>query len=271
MSARVLLVIGAIGLFAWSSNHFREKSTRAYLASQRFEDIFYAPPPQWLPVLSLGHDEALADLMWIKGLIYFGEALGARTGVDHVFSYVEAILALDKRFSRVYRWASTAGIYKTKVSLSDLRRATDYAERGAAEFPENGELAWEAGATVLYELLPHIKDEREREQLRDRGSAYLERASRQGAGPPWLVLSTLKNLERLGKKERAIAHLQEIYLTTNDAELKNELASRLRKLRGESYAEALRIAIKDRDTRHRQRYPYVEPFLFELIDTSAGR
>jgi hypothetical protein len=38
-------------------------------ASETYEDVYYVPPSAWLPLLSLGHDEALADLLWCSALV----------------------------------------------------------------------------------------------------------------------------------------------------------------------------------------------------------
>lgn len=236
-----------------------------FVAEQAFEDVFYAPPPGWLRVGSLGHSEALADLMWIKGLVYFGEALGSSTGVDHVFSYVDAIVALDPDFARVYRWASTAGIYKKKTTLQDFRRAAAYAERGAAQFPDSGEMAWEAGSTIMFELVPNVEEETEAQALRVRATRYLEKAGRLGAGPPWLALTTTKSLKRLGKLDRALAHLEEMYLTTSNSTLKKQLAEQIMQIKGHTFAEALRLEQEKLSERHEKKAPYLPLLLFELV------
>src|SRR4051812_14264963 len=63
--------------------------------AQRYEDVYYLPPAEWLPAMSLGYTSALADLLWCRTLIYFGEEIGARGAVRHLFQYTDAVLALD--------------------------------------------------------------------------------------------------------------------------------------------------------------------------------
>jgi len=107
-------------------------------ATESYEDIYYLPPPGWLPVFSLGHRQALADLIWMRALIYFGEEMGERGAMRHVFDYGEAIIRLDPDFRRVYRWIGMAGIYRPNaVSEADTRRAMSFLERGVARFPED--------------------------------------------------------------------------------------------------------------------------------------
>ncbi len=264
MVQRVLLAALLVSA-AYFGDQQREVAQQRSLANQRFEDLFYAPPPEWLPVLSFGYDEALADLMWIKGLVYFGEALGHKTGVAHVFRYVDSMLALDPYFFRVYRWATTAGIYKTQTTVEDLRRAAEYAEMGAARFPDSGEMAWEAGSTILFELVPYLDDPGEKRRFRETAARYLEKAARLGAGPPWLALTTTKQLQALGQMDRALAHLEEIYLTTSDAELKRQLAQQISELRGKTFVEALRAETEQLHRRHQRMAPYMPLLLFEQV------
>ena len=44
-----------------------------FVQAQRYEDLYYLPPPAWLAVMSLGHREAFADVVWMKGLVYVGD------------------------------------------------------------------------------------------------------------------------------------------------------------------------------------------------------
>jgi len=128
-----------------------------YLAMQAYEDIYYLPPPEWLQVMSLGHRHALADLIWLRALIYFGEEFEHRGAVKHVFNYGESMLALDPDFQRVYRWIGVAGVYTPTGSPREfIERAIAVLRRGVERFPDDGDMAWDAGATITYELLPNL-------------------------------------------------------------------------------------------------------------------
>ena len=41
-------------------------------SSLKHEELYYLPPSEWLPVISLGFRAALADLIWCRSLVYFG-------------------------------------------------------------------------------------------------------------------------------------------------------------------------------------------------------
>lgn len=262
------IVVGflAVGVAAWGSRSLRVRAMDHYVATQTYEDVYYVPPPEWLPVLSLGWKEAAADLLWMRALIYFGDELVHRGQVRHVFDYTEAILHLDPRFKRVYRWVGTTGMYRpVGVEVEDIRRAIEYLERGARLFPDDGELAWDTGASLSFELAPHVQDSAERDRIRARGAEYMQTAARLGAGPDWLVLTNATVLQRLGRTEQAIRHLEEMYATTRDDGTREQIRLQLARLRNEAHAEAFRHAHEDLEARRAREFPYLDTSLYQLV------
>jgi hypothetical protein len=126
---RIVALVMTLGVVAgvWS---LRGRAMDRYLGTQTYEDIYYLPPPEWLGAMSLGHRHALADLIWLRALIYFGDEFANRGAVKHVFNYGESMLALDPDFRRVYRWVGVAGVYTPTGSLGC--RSDDHL-RAAAE------------------------------------------------------------------------------------------------------------------------------------------
>ncbi|MCS6798782.1 MAG: hypothetical protein NZ898_09645 [Myxococcota bacterium] len=229
-----------------------------------YEGRYRLPPPEVLPWLALGWREAAADLVWVSALVYFGEEVRHRGALRHVFDYAEAAITLDPWFRSAYRWAGTAGMYRpVEVTVEDIERAIEYLERGARRFPDDGEMAWELGASLAYELAPRLRGEAAR-RARLRGLEHLQAAVRLGAGPPWAVLSNASVLERLGQAERAARHIEEMASAVRDPEVRRELLDRLAQLRGQSHAEALAAALHEAERRHRREFPYV-PFDLWLL------
>ncbi len=254
----------------------RRRAMDQYLATQTYEDIYYLPPPDWLQVMSLGHRRALADLIWLRALIYFGDELENRGAVKHVFNYGESMLALDPDFRRVYRWVGVVGVYTPTGSPPEfIERAIDVLRRGVERFPDDGELAWDAGATITYELLPNLpKDDPDREHLEAEGNDYMMTAARLGAGPPWLVLTNASSLRKLGEKDLELRHLEEVYALVRDPTVKSQIEVRISQLRDQAYAEAFRKANEEFEQRRLREFPYLPPTLYLLvadpIELSAG-
>ncbi|MGB5374824.1 MAG: hypothetical protein WBM75_06965 [Polyangiales bacterium] len=261
--AAAVAILGALAGI-WS---LRGRAMDQYLGTQTYEDIYYLPPPQWLEVMSLGHRRALADLIWLRALIYFGDEFANQGSVKHVFNYGDSMLAIDPDFKRVYRWVGMAAVYTpTGSSTEVIARAIDVLRRGAERFPNDGELAWDAGATISYELLPHLpKDDPDRQRLKAEGNEYMMAAARLGAGPAWLVISNATSLRKLGQTDRELRHLEEMYAVISDPKVKAQIEIRLTQLRDEAYAEAFRSTNEEFEKRREEEFPYIPSTLYFFV------
>ena len=264
-----------LGLLAgvWS---LRSRAMDRYLATQSYEDIYYLPPPHWLEVISLGHRRALADLIWLRALVYLGDEFVNRGEVRHVFKYGESMLALDPDFKRVYRWVGMAGVYTPKVSSPEhMERAIDVLRRGVERFPNDAELAWDTGAMITYELLPHLpEDDPDRERLAADGRDHMMTAARLGGGPAWLVLTNAASLRKLGETDRELRHLEEVYGMVGDPSVRTQIEIRISQLRDQAYSEAFRAANEDFEQRRQEEFPYLPSTLYffvaDPIEIAAG-
>lgn len=256
----------AIALLAIASDGLRATAHSEHRAAQRYEDVYYLPPADWLRVFSLGYDEAIADLIWMRALIYFGDELQHGGNVENVFEYAEAIATLDPHFLAVYRWVGTAGIYRPiNVTPDDIERSVEFMKRGARLFPENGELAWDIGAALVFELVPLLEDEEAMDRARERGMPWLMAAARRGAAPDWVVLSNASILARIGRTDQAARHLEEMYLTVEDPTTRQQIADRIRELRDRAQAEALMASMRELEEKRDEDFPYAPLGLYLLL------
>lgn len=247
------VVVGIVG----ATLLVRYDAMEQYLSAQRYEHIYALPPDSWLRLVSLGHRESLADLIWIRGLIYVGDEVSNRGSFEHLNDYADAVLTLDPRFARAYLWASTLGLYRPSATLEEGRRAVAYLERAHDLFPDERDLVWELAAAYAYELPSLTDDLTQREVLRGIGADYMQRAAMLGAGPEGVVLSSATHLMMLGRTEQAVRHLEEMFAVVNDDDVREEIARRLETLRAESSATALRAADQELRERAERDYPWV--------------
>jgi tetratricopeptide (TPR) repeat protein len=263
--ARVIGLCLACALAAVAAERTRRDGQAHYQATQRYEDVYYLPPANWLRIFSLGEHEALAGLIWLRALVYFGDELQEKGPVRHLYAYTDAMLALDPFFKRVYLWVASSAVYRTgRVTAADVERAIGYLERAVRLFPDDGELAWTLGANYLYELSPLLPPA-QREAATRRGIEHLQAAARLGGGPPWLVLTTATALRKLGRSEQEIAHLEEVYDQVSDPNVKEEIERRLAALRSESFMEALRRTYEELERNRLRDYPYLPRDLYQLV------
>lgn len=268
MVSRPTVALVTLALVALCSlgDALRTRSHASFASGQRYEDVYYLPPPGALRYVSLGFDEALADLIWLRALVYFGDELIHDGGVRYVFEYTEAMLELDPRFRAVYRWVGMAALYRPQaVPVEEIEQAVAIMERGARLFPDDGELAWDIGATLVFELAPHIEDPDAKDRVRERGLPYLTSAVRRGAAPQWAALTNASLLSRLGRTEQAARHLEEMYLSVDDEATRARIAERIRMLRERADAEAFVTAMNQLESERRASFPYVSPSMFLLL------
>lgn len=260
------LVLLGLLLAAAAVDKVRARAQRHFIETQTYEDVYYLPPSDYLIAGSLGYREALADLLWMKALVYYGEELVHRGDVKNLYRYGDAILALDPDFKRVYRWVASSAIYRTgNVTVSDAYAAIRYLEVAARRFPDDGELAWDLGANYAFELAPMLDDEAKREEARRKGLEYLEAAALRNAGPPWLGLQAAGELNALGQREQAIRHLEDVYAITSDAAVKARIERDLATLRSQAYAEALRRTAQELEADRVRDFPYMDATLYLLV------
>lgn len=212
----------------------RSRLVEPYRSVQRYEDVYYLPSAEYLPVLTLGYHAAVADLLWCKSLVYFGEEIVHRGVVRFLFEYADAILALDPSFREAYRWVPTGALYRpAAVTREDGLRAADYLARAVRRWPDDGQLHWDYGSLLRFELAPMERDPERKRALLERAAPQLEAAARLGAGPPWLALNSAELLDKLGRTDRAISHLEELRATISDPALLADIDNKLERLRAQ--------------------------------------
>lgn len=247
----------------------RELRLRAFAShreSQQYEGTYYLPSSGWLPVFSLGYRQALADLIWCKSLVYFGEELGRSRASPHVFAYTDAILALDPDFKAAYAWIATASMYRPVAPTIDVGlRAAKYLEEAVKRWPYDMELRWDYGSFLRFELAPLEPDQVRKSALLDRAAPHLARAARAGAGPPWLAISNASMLNKLGRVNQAIQALEELYPTVTDPDMQRDIEQRLLALRRQTFQEGMQAAMAKLEEERLQAYPYLSPMLFLLV------
>lgn len=179
--AAAVLVLAA-GLAAASMHRLVEAARTQWPAEA---DVLYVPPPSTLAPMSLGYREAIADLIWIRALVFAGKHLGD-ADVRAVKRYADAITGLAPRFQRAYKWGAITVIYggNAAVTREMVDTAADIYRRGLEQFPESHELLYPFGMLLMTQVgsTPGYSDE-ERRRLAREGADAIRRAAAFGADP----------------------------------------------------------------------------------------
>jgi tetratricopeptide (TPR) repeat protein len=264
--AATFVALSLCGVAQWN---VRERAMQHRQATDVYEHVYALPPGSILKVLALGQREALADLLWARGLVYLGEEAARNLDSQYLLRYGRAVASLDPYFARAYSVfaisANNAPGLTADETTQRIRDALRFLDDGVRALPDDGQLAWDTGATYAYTLAPRLKDIAEYREAKRRGIEHMEAATLRGAGPPWAGMANAATLVRLGQTEQAIAHLQELYAVSSDPDVRAEIESELSKLRSDAFMQGLRAVTSELTRAHERDFPYVSETLYLLL------
>ena len=229
------------------------------------EELRYLPRPDLLRAASLGHHELIADLLWMKAVVYFGEMFmrPTRASSAQLERYLDTLLTIDPWFEGVYRWAGSMFIYRTgRVTRSDVLRANRFLERGTQLFPRAWELWFILGTNLLFEIRP--VNEAERRHYRHLAANAIARAADLPAAPEWVATLAATLFQREGELLAAIQLLERSIAITPEAR-RPALYGKLAQLRSQEAALRVERETSALERAWRDNLPYVPVELFTLI------
>ncbi len=222
-----------------------------YRSVSHADSQYYLPPASWLKVFSIGYNEAFADAIWTKFIIYFGSApkqnvkpgmfLGddasanaAKQGVEnYTLNYVQAVTDLDSRFLAAYAHGARLTMYhKGIISKQTVQVAIKILEKGIRFFPDDGALRFNLGFLYYYELIPFIRDAEEKKKIKEKGANILYTAAKLPGAPPYVAELASSLLSRHKMNNLAIEHIRFMLLAETDPDIRRHLQKELEDLVG---------------------------------------
>ena len=185
----------------------------------------YAPTPEAAPIVTLGYREVAADIFWIRFLGYFGGRSTAR-GIEAI---VDAIVALDPHYERIYEYGARAiTIADEGVDQEAYLHAIAILERGIEQFPDDYKMPELAGQIYTQDL--KTDDPAQRRAWQEKGVLLIESAIRKPGAPAYEATWAATMRTKLGEKQEAIKNLREMILLTSDVEARKKMIDRLAKI-----------------------------------------
>lgn len=238
MNARVKsagLVAVGIALF-FAAVHLRGETSRIYSSSVSEDDRYYLPPAQWLRAMSLGFNEAAADLVWIKTLVYFGgqwETNKEKGESNFTMNYLGTAAQLDPRFRSIYTTGSAITLFQDrgKVSEKTVKNTIELLERGVLEYPGDGDILFNLGFMHYFEMRPFMRNDARDPKTRyhrDTGAQLIGRSALMEGAPPYAALLSSTVLSREGFDGLIVEHLKAQLARETDENIRKELKHRLR-------------------------------------------
>jgi len=229
-------------------------------------DVLYVPPPRQLELMSLGYGEALADLIWIRALVFSGEHLGLDS-IAWVDRYIDGINALAPRFRRPYIWGGVTAVYggQKAVDRSMVERSIEIYRRGLREFPEDHEILYPLGMILTNQVksTPGF-DEEETAALAKEGVELIRKAAAFGADPLVRQYAATVIADH-GSETLAIQFLETQLLWAEDEKYRRMLRMRLAELVGLEATQSIERIRTEFSEERARRAPYVPEMLYAVI------
>ncbi len=211
-------------------------------------ELLYLPEGPYLRALALGHEETLADLIYIWAIQYysnFDDATLRFQYLEKVFG--DAIAELDPLFDEVF----LVGAMIMSIEAREPDMALRLYDKGLEHNPEAWQLAYWAGWECYLA--------RRYECARD----YWARAVEMPEAPSQLMRLTAAALAKQGDLHAALARYQALYENPPDEKTKYVAERWVRRLQNEIGIQTLETALD----RYREREGRCPPTLENLLRT----
>jgi hypothetical protein len=233
-------------------------------------DISYVPPAEQLKWMSVGYREALADLLWIRALVFAGEHIG-KVDIEATDRFVDGITVLSPRFKRAYLWGGITAVYGASgtITRDHVDRAIRIYRRGLERFPESHEMLYAAGMLLTHQVGSTAGySDAEKEAYAAEGIEMIRKAAAFGADPLVRRYAATLVAER-GTDQLAIQFLESQLAQAEDEDHRRLLRSKLSQLAGTGAVEAIERTRAEFEAERRAQAPYVPDSIWAVIRRDA--
>jgi len=212
------------------------------------ESFMYLPDPEHLKVASLGYEELVADLLWLKAVQNMGQRQISGLGYDWIYKALDTVTTLDPLYIAPYE---TGGLILTivadKVDLSNK-----LLEKGVENNPDVWQLPFYLGFNYFY-------------YLRDFPTAarYLDQAAKIDGSPGYLPMLVSRMYIQSENAAASLCFLQAMYDRTEDERVRASLLGRMDEVKTYMVVGALQKVVDEYEKRMHRRPMDIE----ELVRT----
>lgn len=269
---RQLLLVGVVGCLValnlasvMSAHQARDRSSVVETA-----DVVYVPDTRVVRLMTLGYEQAAADLVWVRTLEYFARHFGTDRRYRWLEHFIEQVIELDPNFQKVYHWAGSSVLYGRRFTPENIELSNRFYLLAAEHAPDDYEAVYRLGLNHYIEMSSALLREPEPdraliEQHREIGLSYLERAANTPGAPGRMRNLVAAISTRLGKEQLALQYLLDLFIQTDDPARKRDLEQRIAALRASRDASGLTAAAARFQEGWKSTFPYVPSSVYGLM------
>lgn len=267
-SSRIALLVALVALIgaAVVSHHGTGEVDRTDKTKGVQAPLEYLPSVQSANLLSLGHKPALADLFWIRAVLYFHNEVMRYQQFTWLQQYTDLVSSLDPDFIDIYRWGGTVMVFsrQDEITYEDVARANAILEEGAKRFAEDYQLPMSAAANCTY----YVKEPSEEEEnaLEECRRKFLAMAAERPGAPQYAVMlhvqaTASKASESPEVRRQLCEFLKNTYMENSDQDVQAQIERRMKGgFCGESLSgEQLKLMREQFARIHNETYPFISP------------
>lgn len=182
------------------------------------DEFLYLPDAKYLKTASLGYDQVVADMLWLKAVQYIGAKTVSSEGYDWVYKAIDTVTTLDPKFLSPYEVGSlTLTIVADKVALSNK-----LLEKAATNNPDVWQFPYYLGFNYMF----FLKDYKE-------AARYMEVAATKPGRPGYLPLLASRLYVQAEDPAYALEFLSRMYDNTKDEKLRENILARMNLLKAQ--------------------------------------
>ena len=231
-----LLGIGGILLLAcvgWLQDELDRRQDRTVV---QIEGLAQLPRGEYLKPALLGYHHLGADILWLRLIQVIGKKRNTADEYEWMYHALDVITTLDPQYAYAY--------YAGGIILGDLANRPDLStrllEKGVSANPDVWNIPFLLGYNYYFLLGDPAK-----------GAEYIMKAARLPDGPSYLPGLATRMAAEAGNPDTALAFLEARLTDTQDPEMREVLAYRMKEVIIERDLRILEDAVEAYRTQHR--------------------
>lgn len=179
---------------------------------QKIENLLYLPSGKYLNIVSLGFDQLVADILWLRASTYFGGHLMTDQSYPWLYNMLDTITNLDPKFEYVYHFGGVI----LALEASQIDNSNAILKKGMENLPEVWEFPFYIGFNYMYFYHDDIT-----------AVKYMELVAQYPKVPAYVKTFPATLYKKAGKADKSLLFLQKLYDNSDDPLLRKRIEEKI--------------------------------------------
>ena len=225
MRTLVLLLVGLAGAALTAVSLPAADRTRQ--AREIDNALIFVPDPAQLRAASSGYEEVVADLLWVRAVILFGDRYD-RDESPEWLAWMRRMIRAVNLLQPKWRTSFFYGMALLRVE-GDIEGSNEVLQDAVAHFPNDPLFPFSLGMNAyLYDGDPAA------------AAPWLEKAAALPGAPAWYAAAAAAMHRDAGSREAGIRYLQDVLATTDNEAVRASTLRQLRRLQADVMEDSWR-------------------------------